>query len=132
MVRIWIALFTVFIGYTFYVYNFCDRQAAGATDPRVAKGWYTWQQKNCQACHQLYGLGGYLGPDLTNVAADPYKNELYLKTFIRYGTGKMPDFHLNDSEITNLVAFLRWIDKSGKSRIRQDQVTSSGNYNLDH
>ena len=101
-------------------------------DNHVVAGWNTWQQKNCQSCHQVYGLGGYLGPDLTNVASTPGKGEQYMKVFIRYGTGKMPNFHLSDSETDNLVAFLKWIDKSGKSRVPQEKVTWTGNYNLDN
>ncbi|MCH7870146.1 MAG: c-type cytochrome, partial [Planctomycetes bacterium] len=26
-----------------------------------------WRENNCQACHQIYGYGGFLGPDLTNL-----------------------------------------------------------------
>ncbi len=31
------------------------------------KGKLLFQEYNCISCHQLYGLGGYMGPDLTNV-----------------------------------------------------------------
>ena len=72
-----------------------------------------------------------MGPDLTNVVSDTNKNDAYLRTFIKYGTGKMPNFHLEDTEITDVIAMLKWIDKSGKSRVPKERVTWSGNYNLE-
>ena len=133
MFRSWIVLFVVFIVYTYMVYSNCDKRKTNDTvpDKRALAGWKTWQAKNCQSCHQIYGLGGYLGPDLTNVARDTAKKEIYLRTFIKYGTGRMPNFHLNDSEVNNLIAFLYWIDKSGKSKVPKEDVTWSGNYNLE-
>jgi nitric oxide reductase subunit C len=134
MFRLWIALFTTFLIYTAFVYTSCDPGKPEVAHPssQIVAGWNTWQQKNCQTCHQLYGLGGYMGPDLTNVASDPLKSTQYLFTFIRYGTGKMPNFNLSDTEINNLVAFLKWVDKSGQSIVTKDHVTSFGNYNLDN
>jgi nitric oxide reductase subunit C len=134
MFKLWIALFIVFVIYTGLVYNFCDKRDREESIPGKAAlaGWDTWQEKNCQSCHQIYGLGGYMGPDLTNVASDSDKDEKYLRTFIKYGTGKMPNFRLNDTEVNNVVAFLRWVDKSGKSKVAMDKVTWSGNYNLDN
>jgi len=133
MYRWWIILFIAFITYSFMVYSYCDKRNTNESIPnkQALAGWKTWQAKNCQSCHQIYGLGGYLGPDLTNVTADPAKNEIYLRTFIKYGTGKMPNFHLDDSEINHLLAFLNWVNKSGKSKVPKENVTWSGNYNLE-
>ena len=126
-------LFIVFVVYTISVYRNADHKKDTDTipDKKVLSGWTTWQEKNCQSCHQVYGLGGYLGPDLTNIAGDTTKNEVYIRTFIKYGTSRMPDFHLNDAEISNLVAFLSWVNKSGRSRVPRECVTWSGNYNLE-
>ena len=132
MFRIWLALFFVFAIYTWGVYRYCDKDnSEHLPGERVQAGWDTWQQKNCQSCHQLYGLGGYMGPDLTNIASDTLKGQAYMRGFIKYGTGKMPNFHLNDSEVDHLIAFLQWIDKSGKSRVPKEKVNWSGNYNLE-
>ena len=54
-----------------------------------------------------------------------------LYAFIKSGNGRMPNFNLNDTEIHNLIAFLKWIDKSGKSKVPKEKVTWSGNYNLE-
>jgi hypothetical protein len=48
------------------------------------------------------------------------------------GSEKMPNFQLTESEISNLLAFLTWVDKSGKSVIPANKVTWLGNYNLDN
>jgi|APMI01.1.fsa_nt_gi nitric oxide reductase subunit C len=99
-------------------------------DVKAKKGFTIWQEKNCQACHQLYGLGGYMGPDLTNIISNPGKGEAYAATFIKNGTLKMPNLQLSDEEVSDLVSFLKWVDKSGKSFVAADSVTWYGNYKL--
>ena len=56
-----------FVSQTYLVY-------ADPTETRVLEGEElagrrVWLANNCQACHQLYGFGGFLGPDLTNAAS---------------------------------------------------------------
>lgn len=77
------------------------------------RGKVIWQKYNCNACHQIYGLGGFLGPDITNVSS--LRNESYIKIFLQNGTDRMPNFHLTDQEIQELVAYLNSIDKTGNS-----------------
>jgi nitric oxide reductase subunit C len=121
----------VFAIYTFLVYRHCDDgNKEHAPEPSAAAGWKLWQEKNCQSCHQIYGLGGYMGPDLTNTAS--MKDENYLRTYMKYGTGKMPDYRLGDSDITHLVDFLKWVDRSGKSLVSGDKVNNYGSYDLDN
>ena len=67
-------------------------------------GQQLFQESNCIACHQFYGLGGYMGPDLTNVISN--RGEAYSRAFISAGTASMPNFGLNQEEVTALVAFL--------------------------
>lgn len=86
-----------------------DKIVAG----EINRGKLAWQQYNCNACHQVYGLGGYLGPDLTNVYST--KGPAYIQAFLKKGTPVMPDFHLAEGEIQALTAFFKNIDASGKS-----------------
>jgi len=72
-----------------------------------------------------------MGPDLTNTASDSNKGEKYMFTLIKYGTGRMPDFHLTDTEVENVVAFLSWVDKSGKSKVAEESVHWTGTYIID-
>ena len=70
-----------------------------------------------------------MGPDLTNIASDPTKgSDAYMKAFMMNGTGKMPNLHLTEEEMTSLVSFLRWVDKSGKSRVAKESVHWTGTY----
>ncbi len=85
-----------------------------------------FQEHNCTACHQLYGLGGYMGPDLTNVISQPGKGESYAGSFIKYGTARMPDFHLTDTEVDALLAYLKSVDKTGNSPIRDFDIQYDG------
>lgn len=130
--RIWVVLLMVFAAFSWAVYAYCDSgNMEGQPSPQALAGWNTWQQKNCQSCHQLYGLGGYMGPDLTNTFSQPGKGADYMRTFIKHGTGRMPDFRLNDREADELISFLSWVDRSGKSIVSPEQVHWSGTYDLD-
>ena len=77
-----------------------------------AEGKKLFQEHNCIACHQIYGLGGYLGADLTTVITTSGKGEEYARSFIRYGTNQMPDFNLNEKEIGYIIEYLRHVDKT--------------------
>lgn len=95
-----------------------------APDDAAMRGRSLWQAQNCQACHQLFGLGGYMGPDLTNVVQD--RDPARLRTFIRYGTGRMPAHPLDDADIDALIAFLAWVDRHGRSHVPAEHVHWTG------
>jgi nitric oxide reductase subunit C len=61
----------------------------------------------------LYGLGGYLGPDLTNTYSTEGKGEAYIKAFLNSGIKTMPKFNFSEEEKSHLVAFLREVDQTG-------------------
>lgn len=70
-----------------------------------------FQQYNCVACHQFYGLGGYMGPDLTNVMSK--RGAAYARAFITAGTASMPNLGLSEQEVDAVVAYLAFVDKTG-------------------
>jgi nitric oxide reductase subunit C len=130
--RVWVILFIIFIAFSWMVYAHCDdNNKEGFPDHQVNAGWKTWQARNCQSCHQLYGLGGYMGPDLTNIISEKGKGKDYTRVFILNGTARMPDFHLTGSEADELISFLTWVDKSGENKISADKVHWSGTYDLE-
>ena len=82
-------------------------------DSQALRGQTLWQKNNCAACHQFYGLGGYLGPDLTNVASAPGKGPKYIKAMLSAGVGAMPVFNFSPDEQASIIAFLSHVDKTG-------------------
>ncbi len=85
-----------------------------------------FQEKNCISCHQVYGLGGYMGPDLTNIISQRNNNESIARAFLKNGTQKMPDFKLTDREIDALIAYLKYLDKTGKYPLNNYEITTLG------
>ncbi len=107
-----IILLTAFLCFSFFLYSALP--VKNSPENAVAdSGKMAWQKYNCNACHQVYGLGGFLGPDLTNVYS--IKGEAYIQAFLKTGTAIMPDFHLSGKEIKDLSGFLKTIDATGKS-----------------
>jgi nitric oxide reductase subunit C len=103
----------VFIAYNMVIYT----QGTSNKYPKVSKealiGEQLYQDNNCTACHQIYGLGGYLGPDLTNVISTQGKGVEYVKAFLNSGVKTMPKFNFSEEEKEALVAFLENVDQSG-------------------
>ena len=97
-----------------------------AANKQAGEGRLVWQKYNCQACHQLYGLGGYLGPDLTNVYSRRARHVPYIAGVIRGGTGQMPGFDLSSAEEQALMEFLKDCDRSGSADPRSFNVHITG------
>lgn len=122
---IYSCLFICFLFFTAFVYTSEVPDITPLPQQELAlQGKHIWQNQNCSACHQFYGLGGYIGPDLTNVMSDKGKGEPYVRSILTHGTATMPDFKLTIKDIDALVAFLTAADKTGKSG-RQHFLTDS-------
>lgn len=99
---------------------------------QASAGKEVWQKYNCHTCHQLYGLGGYLGPDLTNVVSKTGRSEAYLKGIIKSGVKQMPAFSLTDKEILDLLVFLKAMDETGSSNPNDYTPQWNGTFTLDY
>ena len=78
-------------------------------------GLEVWRRENCQTCHQLYGFGGFLGPDLTNrVSRETLDSEF--ASLLSLGNGAMPAFDLDARDQKAVLTFLREIDRTGQSQ----------------
>ncbi len=84
--------------------------------PAVVAGKHVWHQKDCINCHTLLGEGAYYAPDLTKIAQQ--RGAAYLRTFLQdpwrfYSEERdrriMPNLHLSDRQIDDLIAFLTWV-----------------------
>ena len=115
-----------FVLFTGLVYTQAVPNKAEKVNPMAVHGKMLWQQHNCSSCHQLYGLGGYLGPDLTNVISTKGKGREYAAAIMKSGTQVMPYFHLNETEIEALLAFLEQADKSGNNRVHSYEIGLDG------
>ncbi|HTO15181.1 MAG TPA: cytochrome c [Edaphocola sp.] len=111
----WIIIIGLLSSFIFYSVHLYQSSCHGkqSSSPLAQKGKMIWQQKNCVSCHQFYGLGGHLGPDLTNVYSK--REPEFIKAFLRSGTVVMPNFNLNDQEIDALLAFFQYTDSTGIS-----------------
>ncbi len=89
-----------------------DASAFTTLSPSGRNGFMHWRAQNCVVCHQIYGFGGYLGPDLTHVA-----QRVDAPTFLdilKKGTGPMPGVRMEDAAGKELYTFLREMDRSGQ------------------
>lgn len=111
---LWI-LAVSFLGYSavLYTHSPAEKGVDRPEEKLAMDGKLIWQDKNCTSCHQIYGLGGHLGPDLTNVSSK-YPDEA-IEVFLKYGTHVMPNFNLTQYQMDALVAFLNTVNKSGEA-----------------
>ena len=80
----------------------------------------------------MYGLGGYLGPDLTNVTAKPGYSDVFLKAIISNGISQMPAFDLTNQEMEDLLVFLKAMNESGTANPQHYSTQINGTFTLDN
>lgn len=118
----------LFLVYSFSIYLSPLSEKRKETFDKTAsvRGKLVWQNYNCQSCHQLFGLGGYLGPDLTNVISHQPMGLAAMRAIIKSGTKQMPAFNLTDREFNDLIEFLKSADSEGKSDPRSFKTNYYG------
>ncbi len=80
----------------------------------ASKGKEVWHKNNCQSCHQLYGFGGFLGPDLTNRGKDFLPDAL--QSILALGPFGMPSIYVTKQESLALYFFFLELHTTGKSQ----------------
>ncbi|MDA0667594.1 MAG: cytochrome c [Planctomycetota bacterium] len=103
-----------FVSQTYLVYS--DPTPTRVLVGEELAGRRVWLANNCQACHQLYGFGGFLGPDLTNAASRLQKPQLADR--LALGKGQMPKFDLPEDDVTALWEFLSAMNETGIGQAR--------------
>ncbi|MGG7036675.1 MAG: c-type cytochrome [Flavobacterium sp.] len=106
-------LLVIFSIYNFTIYTSKSNYGNVHLSEKAIKGETLWLKNNCNSCHQIYGLGGYLGPDLTNIYSSKGKGGTYIKSIVNSGIKTMPRFNFNETEKDELVQFLKEIDQTG-------------------
>lgn len=80
--------------------------------PQVVAGKKIWEDNNCMGCHTLFGEGAYYAPELTKVVERRGKD--WMRLFLKDpqamfpGERKMVNYHFNDQQIEEVIAFLEW------------------------
>ncbi len=86
----------------------------------VARGKHVWEKHSCINCHSILGEGAYFAPELGNVwvryggrqdeqgARDGIKAWMASQPTGIEGRRQMPQFHLSDRELDDIVDFLKW------------------------
>jgi nitric oxide reductase subunit C len=111
----------VFLGLTVHFHTVLpERSNAAQITPAVERGKRIWEEHACIDCHTILGEGAYYAPELANVweryggDENPQAARSALKSWMRSqptgapGRRQMPHFDLSESELNDLVAFLRW------------------------
>lgn len=82
------------------------------------RGRTLWHEGACQVCHQVYGQGGFLGPDLTNAASRVEPSRL--ASLLTVGSGQMPAFNFSADQVADLAAYLEALDRPdlGQGQLR--------------
>jgi nitric oxide reductase subunit C len=117
-----LVVFLVLTGQSYsYVVN-VSTDEKGLTDS-VARGKRIWEKNACIDCHTILGEGAYYAPELGNVwvryggKEDPNSAREALKGWMKSqpsgveGRRQMPQFHLTDPELDDLISFLEWTSK---------------------
>lgn len=84
----------------------------GELTPGAIAGKHIWETRNCLGCHTLLGEGAYFAPELGNVyerrGPDFIKAWMQAMPTNAPGRRQMPQFHLTDQELNDLVEFFRY------------------------
>jgi nitric oxide reductase subunit C len=79
----------------------------------VVRGKDIWESNNCMGCHTILGEGAYYAPELT--LAYERRGPEWLRAFLKDpqamypGRRKMVQYDFTEDEITDVIAFLKWI-----------------------
>jgi nitric oxide reductase subunit C len=109
----------IFVGLTVDTHRQVPKLTNEANNtPEVIAGKHVWHRKDCINCHTLLGEGAYYAPDLTKITQQ--RGSAYLTAFLKdpskfYSEERdrriMPNQHLTDQEIQQVIAFLDWVSK---------------------
>ncbi|WP_374335300.1 cytochrome c [Leeia sp.] len=113
--------FLLFVALTFNtVQSSPKRDNSRNLTEQVVRGKRLWEVNNCIGCHTLLGEGAYFAPELGNVYVR--RGPEFIKAWIKAqptgapGRRQMPNFHLSDSELDDLVAFLKYTSEIDTSK----------------
>ncbi|MFV2008019.1 MAG: cytochrome c [Longimicrobiales bacterium] len=116
-------LVAAFVVQTVLVYS-DERQDPLSADAMAGRE--LWHANACQVCHQIYGQGGPLGPDLTNAASRV--DDARLGLLLKEGSGQMPALGFTDEQVAQMAAYLEALDRPdlGRGQLRLGTPSEAG------
>lgn len=121
-----LSLIVILVIYNSLIYSSHSYTPSVALSPKAITGQELWQSNKCWSCHQIYGLGGYLGPDLTNIYSQPNKGPVYINTLLNSGVESMPNFDFSEAEKEAIIEYLKAIDQSGIYPNKEAEFEATG------
>lgn len=117
--------FLIFLGLTAHSHLYMRQTStdAGTLSASVVRGKHVWERNSCINCHTLLGEGAYFAPELGNVWVryggrdDAKSAREALVAWMQSqpsgieGRRQMPNFHLNDQDLNDLIDFLEWTSR---------------------
>lgn len=87
---------------------------ADRLDDQVVAGKHSFERHNCNDCHTILGFGAYYAPDLTRayyrIGEEGIRRRLeHPEIAFASSFRKMPQQHLTQSEVADLIAYLKWV-----------------------
>ncbi len=113
-------LLSAFAVQTWLIYTDPVGQDSPPLTSEASRGREIWHQENCGVCHQIFGYGGFLGPDLTNLARrKEWSQALFrdLDLVLRTGSARMPVFDLSEEDTRCLAVFFEELDQLGVGQL---------------
>lgn len=88
----------------------CHKEGEVPDVPELAEGRHLFETQGCRGCHKLNGVGGSIGPDLTEEGASRRSPEWLEKHFLApndVSTGSaMPNFHFTKEQARDLTYYM--------------------------
>lgn len=115
-------VFAALVAHT-HLYATSTSSDASSLTPAVERGKRIWEKHACINCHTILGEGAYFAPEVGDVfiryggdkdpqgARDAIKGWMQVQPSGVAGRRQMPQFHLNDQELDDLVSFLEWVSR---------------------
>ncbi len=119
-----LSLVLAFLVQTYLVYSDGTGLKTSPLSVSAQHGRKIWLKNNCQSCHQIFGFGGFLGPDLTNTAHVYDAEEL--QEILLVGPGQMPSIKISTLEAKSLQAYFNELNKTGISQAFADPDSVEG------
>jgi len=122
-----LGLFACFVGQSWLVYSDDSGYQHEPLSETAQVGRGIWLRENCQSCHQLFGFGGFMGPDLTN--RGHFFPPVAIQAILKAGPKQMPSFEISLKEAEALHDYFAAVNQLGVSQPSASKI-SEGKFDI--